>query len=472
MLIKNIHRLSLLTQRSFYQANFKPKRMRNLHIPLNDKKPEFTTIEKAMKIIKSGMSIYAQGTGASPMPLYHGLTKRIDDGNLKDLKLRYILCLGQLPWINPKYFDKIHMTSDFLDIMSRMAVDQGKVDYVPIILSQVPQIHSQLEEPFDVCLVGCSLPDDNGYVSLSMSIDAALSAARNSKNIIAICSSKMPYTYGDGIIHVSQLAALIHDEKYEPIKDTIVKFEKGSAEDKIGKIIADNLIDDGATIQCGIGGIPDAVCTHLDKHKNLGIHTELLSGGFTRLIKSGVVNGLKKSMHIGKHVACFAIGDQDLYDLMHKNPNIIMNCCSYTNNIEIIAKQSKMTAINSCIEIDLTGQIVADSVGKRFYSGFGGQTDFMTGAGMAYDNEGKAIMALTSRTDKGETKIVPYIKQGSGVVTTRGHVKYVVTEYGVAQLSGKSVRQRAFELINIAHPDDREMLEKEAFERLKVMPSK
>lgn len=250
------------------------------------------------------------------------------------------------------------------------------------------------------------------------------------------------------------------------------KAKIGKIERKIGKLIADNLVADGATMQMGIGGIPDATLSQMRNHKDLGVHTELFGDGVVDLIKAGVITNMRKTVDPGKVVSSFAFGTKHLYDFINNNPMFLFRSCAYTNDTQIIRQQHRMTAINSAIEIDLTGQVSADSIGTRFYSGFGGQVDYIYGSSVADDGEGKPIIALPSVTTDNKSRIVPCLKEGAGVVTTRGHVRYVVTEYGIAQLWGKTVRQRAYELIQIAHPDHREDLEKAAFARLKCMPAK
>uniref|UniRef100_A0A0N4ZJF4 Acetyl-CoA hydrolase n=1 Tax=Parastrongyloides trichosuri TaxID=131310 RepID=A0A0N4ZJF4_PARTI len=464
---------SLLFKRNFYNAKLPEGDLRVLNIPHNKfRKSNFSTYEDALGFVQSNMKLYSQAAALSPTPLWNALVNRIDNANLSGLEITHIITIGKVPWLDEKYYDKIRSNSLFICKNVRKAVEIGKADYVPIFLSQMPQMFSQMKRKFDVSFVACSPPDIHGYVSLSLSVDCTLGALRNSKHIIGICSNKVPSVYGDSMIHASQFSGLIEDNSFEPHQMPDSKFESNSPESKIGKIIAENLVDDGATLQLGIGTIPDSVCLYLTKHKNLGLHTELLSSGVTKLIEAGIITGTKKNFDVGRHVTSFIAGNRCLYNLVDKNPSFEIHCSSYTNNVEVVAKQPKMTCINSGIEIDLTGQIASESIGNKFYSGFGGQVDFMTGAGMAYDNKGKAIIAMTSRTTKGKPKIVPNLTEGSGVVTTRAHTKYVVTEYGIANLFGKNTRQRAYELIQIAHPDDRSMLEKQAFERFKIMPSK
>uniref|UniRef100_A0A0N5B7M1 Acetyl-CoA hydrolase n=1 Tax=Strongyloides papillosus TaxID=174720 RepID=A0A0N5B7M1_STREA len=465
--------LSTTFKRTFYNAQIPKGDLRVLNVPHGKfENSKYTTYDDAMRFIQNNMKLYSQAASLSPTPLWDALVKRIDSANLSGLEIQHIITMGNVPWLNENYYDKIRSNSLFLCKNIRKHVEIGKADYIPIFLSQMPQMFSQMKKKFDVSFVACSKPDRHGFVSISLSVDCTLGALRNSKHIIGLCSDQVPKIYGDSMIHASQFSALIEDNTYKPYEMPNAKLDMNGPEAKIGKIIAENLIDDGATLQLGIGAIPDFVCSYLKNHKDLGIHTELMCSGASELIESGVITGSKKHVDVGKHVTSFICGNRRFFDFVDENPNFVMKCASYTNNVEVVAKQPKMTCINSGIEIDLTGQIVSESIGTKFYSGFGGQVDFITGSGMAYDNQGKAVIAMTSRTPKGKSKIVATLTNGSGVVTTRAHVKYFVTEYGIANLFGKSARQRAYELIQISHPDDREELEKKAFERFRVMPSK
>lgn len=285
---------------------------------------------------------------------------------------------------------------------------------------------------------------------------------------IAQINKQMPRTFGDSIIHQSHFDYAVHVDT--PLPEHGGK-PPSEIETKIGKLIAENLVEDGATLQMGIGNIPDAVLNALHNHKDLGIHSEMFAGGVVDLVAKGCVTNNKKKYHQGRIVGSFLIGTKKLYDFVDNNPFIEMLDIYYVNHTSIVARNPKMTAINSCIEVDLTGQICSDSIGTRMYSGFGGQVDFIRGAAEGFDGKGKPIIALPSVTNKGQSKIVPTLQAGAGVVTSRAHVHYVVTEHGIASLFGKSLRQRAHALIQIAHPDHRAALEKSAFERLKCMPS-
>nr|CAD7200051.1 unnamed protein product [Timema douglasi] len=348
------------------------------------------------------------------------------------------------------------------------AVAEGRSDTIPIFLQDIPKLfHQEIIKP-NVALIQVSPPDQHGYCSIGTSVDCVRAALIHSKCIVAQVNPQMPRTFGDSQIHQSHFDFAVKVDVPLPEHGGEPATE---VEQKIGSLIAENLVDDGATLQLGIGSIPDAVLAALHDHKDLGIHSEMFAAGTIPLFKSGAITNNKKVIHQGKTIGSFLIGTRALYDFVDNNPSIEMKEVNYVNNTHIISQNPKMTAINSCIEVDLSGQVVADSIGTRMYSGFGGQVDFIRGAAEGFDGKGKPIIALPSTTNKGESKISPFIKQGAGVVTTRAHVHYIVTEHGIASLFGASLRQRAYALINIAHPKHREALEKAAFERLKVMPS-
>jgi acyl-CoA hydrolase len=351
----------------------------------------------------------------------------------------------------------------FVSAPIRQAVADGRADFIPVFLSDIPDLFNKNILPLDVALVQVSPPDPHGYCSLGLSVDIARAAVNNAKRVIAQVNPRMPRTQGDGWIHVSRFDAMVWHDGELPQVNYAAK--SGIEELQIGKNIA-SLIEDGSTIQMGIGTIPDAVLKCLGNHKDLGVHTEMFSDGIIDLIDKGIVNNSKKKIHPHKTVTSFAIGTNRLYQYLDNHPGFAFLDIDYVNDPHVIRRNPKMVAINCAIEVDLTGQVCADSIGEMQYSGIGGQMDFVRGA--ALSEGGKPIIALTSRTKKGIPRIVPYLKQGAGVVTTRGHVHYIVTEYGVAHLFGKNLRQRAKALIDIAHPDDREMLERHCYERFKL----
>jgi acyl-CoA hydrolase len=363
----------------------------------------------------------------------------------------------------PQYADSFKLNSLFVSASIRNAVNEGRADYVPVFLSEIPDLFKRKILPIDVAIVQVSTPDRHGYCSLGVSVDVARSAVNTAKHVIASVNPNVPRTHGDGLIHVSQFDSLVYCD--DPLYEARYSDRIGPVERKIADYVA-GMIDDGATLQMGIGSIPDAVLCALSNHKNLGMHTEMCSDGIIDLYEKGVINNRYKQIHPNKGVSAFAIGTKKLYDFLDDNPVVHFLDIDYVNDPHIIRRNNKMVAINSAIEIDITGQVCADSIGTYQYSGVGGQMDFMRGA--ALSEGGKPIIAMPSRTHKGVSRIVSYLKPGAGVVTTRAHVHYVVTEYGTAYLFGKNLRQRAKALISIAHPDDREELERDCVERFKI----
>uniref|UniRef100_A0A7E5A151 Acetyl-CoA hydrolase n=1 Tax=Panagrellus redivivus TaxID=6233 RepID=A0A7E5A151_PANRE len=417
----------------------------------------------------SGDNVYIHCAPSTPTDLLKALARHVEKNGLSNVRTHHLLTTGEVPWTDPKFAGKIRSNCFFVCSNLRPLVNTGKADYTPIFLQDTIKVLDDKVKPVDVSLVTVSPPDSHGYCSIGVNVDMASAACRNAKYVIGAMNKSQPKTFGDTFIHASQFHALVETDV--PLPE--VPSGKGTPEEAaIGKLIAENLVDDYATLQLGIGSIPDNVLKLLIGHKDIGIHTELLCTGVMSLIEAGVVTNSRKSIDVGKCVTSFAMGNRKFYDLLNDNTAFVFASAAYTNNFNVIAAQSRMTAINSAIEIDLAGQIVSDTIGKNYYSGFGGQVDFINAAAQAADGKGKAIIALPSRTHKGQTKIVPYIKEGAGVVTTRAHTHYVVTEFGIANLFGKSVRQRAYELIKIAHPDDREALDKAAFARFGVAPSR
>lgn len=435
--------------------------------PASGFKPNWKSARDSVKGIDSGASIFVHGVAATPSPLLDALCTHANKSGLKNIVLHHLHLEGQAEWIKPEYDGVIKSNSLFTGANLRAAVNSGRADAVSVFLSEIPWLFTRKIIPLDIALIHVSPPDKNGYCTLGTSVDVARAAVISARYVIALVNPKMPRTMGDGIVHKSHLDVMVysdHDLHERPIK------KRSPVEDKIGKTIASELVEDGATIQMGIGAIPDAALAGLLKHQGLGIHTEMFSDGVLDLVKVGAVTNSMKYVHPGKIVSSFVYGSRTLYSFLHDNPQIMMGDITWVNDTAVIRKNPKVTAINSAVEVDITGQVVSDSIGKKIISGFGGQVDFIRGASLCNDGRGKAIIALPSTTKKGESKIVPYIKDGAGVVTTRAHVHYVVTEYGIAYLFGKTMRHRAHELIRIAHPDHREELEKAAFIRLKCMP--
>jgi acyl-CoA hydrolase len=421
----------------------------------------YVTAADALSIIQSGQRVFIHGSVCTPLYLLHELAKEKD--RLKNVELVSITLKGDIEIDKPQYDSSFHINSLFVSASVRQAVADGRADFVPVFLSDIPDLFKHNVLPLDVAVVQVSLPDAHGYCSLSLSVDIARSAVDNVKQIIALVNPLLPRTHGDGMVHTSRFTKMVYHEAALPEEDYSKKI--GETEMIIGKNVA-ALIEDGSTLQMGIGTIPDAVLKYLTTHKNLGVHTEMLSNGIIKLLDEGIINNKNKMIHPGKTVTSFAVGNRKLYDYLDDNPSFAFLDIDYVNNPHVIRRNPKVIAINSAIEVDLTGQVCADSIGEILYSGIGGQMDFMRGA--ALSEGGKPIIALSSRTAKGIPRIVPYLKQGAGVVTTRGHVHYIVTEYGSAFLFGKNLRQRAKALIDIAHPDDREALTKYCFERFKI----
>lgn len=420
----------------------------------------YVSPEEAVSIIKSGDRIFGHGSACTPDLLYDELAKQ--SSRLKDVEMVSITQQGNVEIAKPQYKDSFYINSLFTSAPVRQAVNSENGDYVPIFLSEIPILFKNGILPIDVALITVSPPDAHGYCTLGTSVDVARGAIDTAKRIIAIVNPKMPRTHGDGMIHINRIEKLVWSE--EELLTINYSEKVGEEEMKIGRNVAE-LIDDKATIQMGIGTIPDAVLQCLHNHKDLGVHTEMLSDGVIDLIKNDVINNKYKGTHANRTITSFCFGTRRLYDFVDDNPAVAFMDVQHVNFPINIMKNKKMHAINSAIEIDLTGQVCADSIGTYQFSGIGGQMDFMRGA--ALSEGGKPIMALSSRTKKGVPRIVPFLKQGAGVVTTRGHIHYVVTEFGTAYLYGKNLRQRAQALIEISHPDDREMLDRAAFERFK-----
>ncbi len=414
------------------------------------------TAEEAVKIIKSNDRVYIQAAAAAPQTLIKAMTARSDE--LRNVEVCHLHTEGEAPYANPELKDSFHVNSLFLGANVRHTLQAGNGSYTPVFLSEVPILFKRNIIDIDVTLIQVSPPDKHGYCSLGTTVMATLAAIENASHVIAQINPQMPRTHGAGIIHISELDSFV--EVNEPIFEINIP-ETTVVEDKIGGYIAE-LIDDRSTLQMGIGNIPNAVLQRLSNHKDLGLHSEMISDGVVDLILKDVINGNYKGVNRGRAMATFLLGTRKLYDYVDDNPFIEMRTADYVNDVAIIRKNPKMIAINSAVEVDLTGQVCADSIGTKLYSGVGGQVDFIRGASLS--EGGKAIIALPSTTKKGISRIVPYLKRGAGVVTTRANVHYVVTEYGVANLYGKTLEQREKALLNISHPNHREAMERVMFE--------
>ncbi len=374
-----------------------------------------------------------------------------------DTELLQVWTLGVAPYADEKFRDNFRRNSFFISSNMRDAVNRGVADYTPLFLSQVPALFRRKLVPVDVALIQTSLPDEHGYMSLGISVDIVKAAAESASLVIAQVNSRMPRVLGDTFIHIRDVAFVVpHDEPLLEFETSV----PGEIAEKIGTYVA-RIVQDGDTIQVGYGSMPNAILAHLKNKRRLGVHTELLTDGIVDLMKAGVIDNTMKELNPGKTVAAFCMGRRETYDFLHDNPAIEFRPVNYTNNPTVLARQKNMTAINSALEIDLSGQATAESIGKTFYSGIGGQADFMRGAILS--EGGKTILALQSAAEGGTvSRIVPFLKEGAGITLTRGDIHYVVTEYGIAYLHGKNVRERAMDLIAIAHPKFRAWLIEEA----------
>ena len=417
----------------------------------------YTKAEDAVKLITPGQRVFIHGGAATPHYLLKELAKRSTE--LWNIELVSISLQGDAILTDKKYRESFRMNSLFVSQNVREAVNGGRADYVPVFLSEIPILFRKNILPIDVAIVQVSLPDKHGYCSLGVSVDIAAAALKSAKSVIAQVNPRMPRTHGDGIVHIKDFDAVVLGEQELP---EVVSSAPTEIASRIAAHCAE-LVENGATLQVGIGAIPDAVLTSLSSHRELGVHTEMFSDGLIPLIENGVVTNEHKKKLRGKTVSSFLLGSRKLYDFVDDNPSIAVLGIDYVNDTSVIRTNPKVTAINSAIEVDITGQVCSDSIGTYHYSGVGGQMDFMRGA--ALSEGGKPIIALPSTTSKGESRIVSLLKPGAGVVTTRAHAHYVVTEYGIAYLYGQNMRQRAKALIQIAHPNHREALEQAAFDR-------
>lgn len=421
---------------------------------------KYITAEEAVKIVKPGNRVFVHGGAATPHILLLALANRASE--LWNVEIVSISMQGDAVIADKKFRDSFRVNSLFVSQNIREAVNDGRADYVPVFLSEIPILFRRNILPLDVAIVQVSPPDKHGYCSLGVSVDVAATAVRTARTVIAQVNPRMPRTLGDGIFQIEDFDAVVYGEQELP--EVTYSGEVSEISRRIGAYCAE-LVEDGATLQMGIGAIPDAVLASLTNHRELGVHTEMFSDGIIPLIQNGTITNQHKRKHRGRTVTSFLLGSRKLYDFVDDNPAVMALNIDYVNDTSIIRTNPKVTAINSAIEVDITGQVCADSIGMYHYSGVGGQMDFVRGA--ALSEGGKPIIALPSVTSKGISRISSYLKPGAGVVTTRAHAHYVVTEYGVAYLYGKNMRQRAKALINIAHPNHREDLERAAFERFK-----
>ncbi len=423
------------------------------------KRYKTVTPQEAVKVVKSGDHIHFSSVASSPKCLIDALIERGNAGELRDVKIHHLHTEGPAPYADPKFEGIFQHDAFFVGANVRTSVQSGYSDYIPVFLGETQRLYREGYLPCNVAMIQVCPPDEHGFVSLGTSVDATLAAVEVADTVIAVVNPNVPRTFGDALIHLDMIDIFVDDES--PLEPAHFA-EPDEIETAIGKYCAE-LIEDGACLQLGIGAIPNAVLAQLEHHKDLGIHTEMFADGVLRLVEKGVITGKNKKIDTGKMVATFLMGSQNVYDFVNDNPEVLMMDVGYTNDPFIISQNSKVTAINSALQIDLTGQICADSLGTKHYSGVGGQVDFIYGASRS--KGGKAIIAMPSVTNKGISKIAPTLINGSGVVTTRAHVHWVVTEYGSVNLYGRTLQERAKLLISIAHPNHRETLDKAAFER-------
>ena len=420
---------------------------------------KFISADEAVKYVKSGDHIHLSSVASAPKVLIDALCRRGDAGELRDVKIHHLHTEGEAPYADAKYEGIFFHQAFFVGGNVRKAVQAGYADYIPIFLSETQKLYRSGVLPCDVAMIQVSTPDKHGYVSLGTSVDATLAAIECAREVIAVVNKNVPRSFGDAMIPLSMIDHFVeHDSILEPAHFS----DPSDIEIAIGKNCA-ALIEDGATLQMGIGAIPNAVLAQLGNHKNLGIHTEMFADGVLPLVEKGVINGANKAIDKGKMVSTFLMGSQTCYDFIDDNPMVAMMDVGYTNDPFVIAKNPKVTAINSALQVDITGQVCADSLGTKFYSGVGGQIDFIYGASLS--KGGKAIIAMPSATNKGVSKISNILTPGAGVVTTRNHIHYFVTEYGAVDLYGKSLQERAKLIISVAHPSAQEELDRAAFER-------
>ena len=425
--------------------------MQNTYTPVS--------FQEAVKAIKSGDRVHLHSVACTPHKLVDAMCERGRAKEISNVTLQHLHTEGPAPYVDPEFEGIFQLESFFVGANVRKATQQGYADYIPIFLNETQKLIREDYLHVNVAMVQVCPPDKHGYVSLGTSVEATLAAVEEADTVIAVVNPYVPRAWGDAMIPMNEIDIFCEDDtplmEAHPAAST-------ETELAIGQNIAE-LVEDGATLQMGIGGIPNAVLSKLENHKDIGVHTEMFADGLLPLIEKGVVNNKRKKIHPGKTVASFLMGSKDVYEFVDDNPGVLMNDVGSTNAVHIIRQNPKVTAINSAIQVDITGQVSADSLGTKFYSGVGGQIDFIRGAG--YSEGGKPIIAMPSTTKKGISKIAPTLLEGGGVVTTRANMHWLVTEYGAVNLYGKPMQQRAKLITSIAHPDHREELDKAAYER-------
>ncbi len=423
------------------------------------KQYQVVTAEEAVRVIKSGDHVHISSVSNVPQCLVKALCDRGRAGELKNVYIHHLHTEGAAPYVNPEFEGIFQHNAFFVGANVRQSVQKGLADYIPVFLGETSRLYREGYIKCNVAMIQVSPPDKFGYVSLGPSVDATLAAMECAEFTIAVVNRNVPRSMGDSLIHISKINYFVEDDT--PLLSVEMP-EPNEVEKTIGRYCAE-LIEDGACLQMGIGSIPNAILSCLGNHKDLGIHTEMFSDGILPLIKKGVITGMRKKLDRGKIVSTFVMGSQKIYNFIDGNPLVAMKDVEYTNDPFIIAQQPRMTSINSAIQIDLSGQVCADSLGERIYSGVGGQIDYVYGASRS--RGGKAIIAMPSTTRKGINKIVPALDLGSGAVTTRNHIHWFVTEYGAVNLYGRSLQERAKLIISVAHPQFQEGLEEAAFHR-------
>lgn len=425
----------------------------------NMKQIKFVTAEEAVKVVKSGDRIQMHSVAATPHPLIKALVERGRNKELQNVKIQHLHTEGKIEYVEKEFEGIFQLESFFVGANARKSTQEGWADYIPVFLHETQKLIRDGYLKVNGVFIQVSTPDNHGYCSLGTSVDATIAAMESADYVIAVVNKNVPRAFGDAMIKLDDIDIFVQDDSplyaaaMPPISETDLQ---------IGRHVAE-LVEDGATLQMGIGAIPNAVLSMLGNHKNLGVHSEMFSDGILPLVESGVVNGKNKAIDKGKMVATFLMGSTKLYDFIHDNPGVAMMEVGYTNDINVIAQNPKVTAINSALQVDITGQVCADSLGTKFFSGVGGQVDFIRGASMS--KGGKPIIAMPSITDKGISKIAPVLSPGAGVVTTRSNIHWLVTEQGAVNLYGHTLQDRAKLIISIAHPSAREELDKAAFER-------
>jgi len=420
---------------------------------------KFITPQEAVKVVKSNDRVHMHSVAVTPHPLIKALVERGKNKEFRNVRIQHIHTEGPAPYADTELEGIFQLESFFVGHNVRKQTQAGYADYIPVFLQETQRLIREGYLKVNVAMIQVSTPDKHGYVSLGTSVDATLAAVEKADTTIAIINPNVPRAFGDAMIHINDIDLFVEDDSElvvaapGPISET---------DRKIGRYVAE-LVEDGATLQMGIGAIPNAVLSMLGNHKDLGVHSEMFADGILPLVEKGVVNGRNKKIDKGKMVATFLMGSKHLYDFIDDNPGVAMLDVSYTNRVSVIAKNPKVTAINSALQIDITGQVCADSIGTTHYSGVGGQIDFLRGASLS--KGGKPILAMPSVTAKGISKIAPILTPGAGVVSTRANVHWVVTEFGAVNLYGRTLQDRAKLLISVAHPDHQENLDKNAFDR-------